>query len=65
MTIVPLDSLRDSYWYRKGPEHIIVDDAMCSDNELEFPPSQSKTPHPPNRIFCKTPPTLISADTTL
>lgn len=40
---------------------------MCSDNELEYAPNQSRTPavtpHPPKGMIRKTPPTTISADT--
>ena len=36
---------------------------MGSDNELEFPHNQSRTPHPLKGTIRKTPPTTISADT--
>jgi len=38
---------------------------MWSDHESESPPTgnQSRTPHPPNKMIRKTPPTSISADT--
>ena len=38
---------------------------MCSDNAEPEIESPSRTPHPPNGMIRKTPPTTISADTTV